>query len=130
MDDNTRVLACRIDADLRLRMKEYIAKEGITVKEYVTGLIKENLEKNAVKAKQEEKKTEEKDKTKGEQENKKIESTKQTVDSNKKEIITNKPVNIKQDKGLLKSVINENIKKDMKKQVVKKNQKEEEEEFE
>lgn len=61
MEDNTRVLACRIDADLRLRMKEYIAKEGITVKEYVTGLIEQDLEKNAFKTKQEEeKKTEEK----------------------------------------------------------------------
>lgn len=49
MEDNTRVLACQIDADLRLKMKEHIAQKGITVKAYVTGLIKEDLEKNAVK---------------------------------------------------------------------------------
>ena len=101
MDDNTRVLACRIDADLRLRMKEYIAKEGITVKEYVTGLIKENLEKNAVKAKQEEKKTEEKDKTQGEQENKKeqpIKDKKEEEIEIKQPMIENKKEEVKDNK--------------------------------
>lgn len=60
MKENTRVLACQIDADLRLKMKEHIAQKNTTVKAYITGLIKEDLEKNAVKTKQEEgKKTEE-----------------------------------------------------------------------
>ena len=44
--------------------------------------------------------------------------------------MTNKTVNIKQEKSLLKPIIDEKSKKDIKKQVVKKNQKEEEEEFE
>lgn len=55
MNDNTRVLACKIDEDLRMKMKEYLLKEGKTVKDYVTGLIREDLERNAVKKEQEEK---------------------------------------------------------------------------
>lgn len=51
MNDNTRVLACRIDEDLRLKMKEHIARKGVTVKEYVTTLIKEDLEKEENKTK-------------------------------------------------------------------------------
>ena len=44
--------------------------------------------------------------------------------------MTNKPVNIKQEKSLLKPMTDEKSKKDIKKQEIKKNQKEEEEEFE
>ena len=60
MSENTRVLACQIDADLRVKMKEHIAQKGITVKAYVTGLIKEDLEKNAVKKEENQKNTNEK----------------------------------------------------------------------
>ena len=45
---NTRVLACQIDEDLQKRMKDYVLKNGLTVKSYVTGLIKEDLEKHAI----------------------------------------------------------------------------------
>ena len=38
MKENTRVLACQIDADLRLKMKEHIAQKNTTVKAYITGL--------------------------------------------------------------------------------------------
>ena len=45
---NTRVLACQIDENLQKRMKDYVLKNGLTVKSYVTGLIKEDLEKHAI----------------------------------------------------------------------------------
>lgn len=46
---NTRVLACQIDENLQKRMKDYVLKNGLTVKSYVTGLIKEDLEKHAIR---------------------------------------------------------------------------------
>ena len=100
MNNNTRVLACQIDEKLQKEMKEYILKKGITVKAYVTGLIKENLEEQIVeKAKKEESKN------------------KQQVDKSTKEESKNK-------------IVQENIKKDIKKTSIKNKQKEEEEEFE
>lgn len=43
MEDNTRVLACRIDEKLQQQMKQHIANEGKTVKDYITGLIEQDL---------------------------------------------------------------------------------------
>ena len=86
MKENTRVLACQIDADLRLKMKEHIAQKNTTVKAYITGLIKEDLEKNAVKTKQEEgKKTEEKVKENKIQEEEKENKEKQPIQDKKEE---------------------------------------------
>ena len=110
MEDNTRVLACRIDADLRLKMKEHIAKRGITVKAYVTGLIKEDLEKNAVKNEEKEKNTDEKgkedldqDKVEKEEkprENKKETLEKKTVEENK--TIESKSIKVQEEKQEIK----------------------------
>ena len=49
---NTRVLACQIDEKLQKEMKEYVVKQGITVKAYVTGLIKEDLERKKIEVKE------------------------------------------------------------------------------
>ena len=49
MKKNTRVLACQIDANLQKEMKDYVIKNGMTVKAYITGLLKADLEKNATK---------------------------------------------------------------------------------
>ncbi len=52
MKNNTRVLACQIDEKLQKEMKEYVVKQGITVKAYVTGLIKEDLERKKIEVKE------------------------------------------------------------------------------
>ena len=49
MKKNTRVLACQIDANLQKEMKDYVIKNGMTVKAYITGLLKADLERNATK---------------------------------------------------------------------------------
>lgn len=143
MDDNTRVLACRIDADLRLKMKEHIAQKGITVKEYVTGLIKEDLEKNAVK--NEQKYKNEVAKEEQVKENKEVETKEQNTKGDKKQIVTKENKNIEKDKKNevkkdakeevgIKPTGNlskqEKVKKDLEKKLLKGRNKEDEEEFE
>lgn len=113
MNNNTRVLACQIDEKLQKEMKEYILKKGITVKAYVTGLIKADLEKNAIKESSK-KNLEEQIVEKAKKEESK---NKQQVDKSTKEESKNK-------------VVQENMKKDIKKTSIKNKQKEEEEEFE
>ena len=44
--NKTRVLACQIDEELRVKMKEHIKNKNITVKNYIIGLITDDLEKN------------------------------------------------------------------------------------
>ena len=143
MDDNTRVLACRIGADLRLKMKEHIAQKGITVKEYVTGLIKEDLEKNAVKNEQKDKN--EVAKEEQVKENKEVETKEQNTKGDKKQIVTKENKNIEKDKKNevkkdakeevgIKPTGNlskqEKVKKDLEKKLLKGRNKEDEEEFE
>lgn len=50
--DNTRVLACRIDEKLQKQMKQHIASQGKTVKEYIIGLIEEDLKLHAINTKE------------------------------------------------------------------------------
>ena len=138
MEDDTRVLACRIDADLRLKMKEHIAQKGITVKEYVTELIKEDLEKNAIKEEQKDK-----GETVKEEENKKAVKKEQNIKEDKKRTVTKENNNVAKDSenklkdndikptgNLLQQVRQEKTKKDLEKKLLKGRNKEDEEEFE
>lgn len=153
MEDNTRVLACRIDVDLQQQMKQRIAQQGMTVKEYITGLIKDDLEiqaiattKAVVDLEKEKKMEEQQNKEIGEQpieekikEDKKEEVKEQPVknknEKQKEQPFKEKETKEKQDDKSKKeeakkqsNALDKNVA--LNKRKAKKNQKEEEEEFE
>ncbi len=119
-NDNTRVLACRIDEKLQQDMKKYLAVTNKTVKDYIIGLIESDLAKNAI---QENFKTI-KDK-KPSLEVLKVEAKKEPKLEKSKEQKTD---NLKKESS--KTIPLAECKEKLKKQIDKKKQKEEEEEFE
>lgn len=157
MEDNTKVLACRIDRKLHDDMKKYIAGK-MTVKDYITGLIERDLEKDMIQEKSDLNKQpiKENEKEKLAIDVKKENSKELPVEEHKKEDnkksensavrIGEKKEELKQEDSKEKTIIDgkkESLKKSPmqenkkellsmvdKKQKVKKNQKEEEEEFE
>ena len=109
---NTKVLACQIDEELRTKMEEHRKNKKLTVKDYIIGLITEDLKKNAMLEDTKnniEKQSAEKFKSE--------EQKPQSVEVNKKETIKS-------------PLIKENKKTDSKKIMSKGKEKEEEEEFE
>lgn len=126
--NNTRVLACQIDEELREKMQirmdeeQKLTGKKLTVKNYIARLIEEDLEKYKA------------------QKNLQSDVKEQQVDKSKTDILKNQPVveNQKEEKKLLaedkkaekKQPVVENKKANLKKQPIKKKQKEEEEEFE
>ena len=145
--DNSKVLALRIDEKLQREIKEYLAKQRKTLKDYVTELITEDLQKNA---------TIEMAKEEKEVDKSQIEKNKNEI-VNAKSIAENKIYTVKEEeksaielkvsldkkqveKGKEKNNVSENQKQELKKTVIekkdskktatKKKQKEDEEEFE
>lgn len=147
-NDNTRVLACRIDEKLQQDMKKYLAVTNKTVKDYIIGLIESDLAKNAL---QENSKIGEFKQATNELEPKKENLVNNAEQENLKTTNDKKPslevlkVETKKETKLEKSKEQktDNLKKEssktiplaeckekLKKQIDKKKQKEEEEEFE
>ena len=151
MNDNTRVLACQIDEELQKMMKEYVTKQNITVKNYVTGLIREDLEKHTVQedAKTnlneqqlegnkllEESKGQETNINKNDEPLKQLEEEKQNAIKKKSDLkvlgkdTKKQTIEKNKEEDLRTQIIEKEIKDYKKKQQTKKKQKEEKEEFE
>lgn len=151
MNDNTRVLACQIDGELQKRMKEYVTKQNITVKNYVTGLIREDLEKHAVQEDVksnlneqqlegnkplEESKEQETNINKNDEPLKQLEEEKQNAIKKKSDLkvlgkdTKKQTIEKNKEEDLRNQIIEKEIKDYKKKQQAKKKQKEEQEEFE
>ena len=147
-NDNTRVLACRIDEKLHRDMKRYLVETNKTLKDYIIGLIESDLAKIAEQGnskigefKQETSELEPKKENvlkNAEQENLKttndkkpslevlkVEAKKETKLEKSKEQKTD---NLKKESS--KTIPLAECKEKLKKQIDKKKQKEEEEEFE